>query len=193
MKKLSALQTLQASGKEIFSSADLQKLLQTSTNNYANIFAGKLVNEGVLERVSKGYYILVSDKPSDFKVANILYRPSYISLESALSYYGIMIQSPQQVTSISTKRATIRENKGKTFSYVHLDQKYFTGYQRIEGFLIATPEKALVDTMFFVALGKASLSIEELNLELIDIGKVEAFASTIINRAFNKYFKAVTL
>ena len=59
MKKLKALQTLQASGKKVFTSADLQKILQTKSDTYSYVVAGKLVKEGVLERVSKGYYILL--------------------------------------------------------------------------------------------------------------------------------------
>lgn len=191
MKQLKALQTLQASGKKVFTSADLQKILQTSTDSYAYVLAGKLVKEGVLERVSKGYYILVSNRPSDFEVANILYRPSYVSLDSALNYYGILVQSPQQVMSVSSKRATNIQNNGKTFAYMHLDQKYFTDYQKTGDFLIASPEKALVDAMFFVALGRSSLSVEELNLQSVDRKKVKEIASRITNKAFKKYFDSI--
>src|SRR3989338_5271268 len=106
MKQLRALQTLRASGKKIFTSLDLKKILQTTSDSYSYVLAGRLVKEGVLERVSKGYYILTSNRPSDFEIANALYRPSYISLESALNYYGILVQSPQQITSVTTKRVT---------------------------------------------------------------------------------------
>ena len=191
MKQLKALQTLQASGKKVFTSADLQKILQTNTDSYAYVLAGKLVKEGVLERVSKGYYILVSNRPSDFEVANILYRPSYVSLDSALNYYGILVQSPQQVMSVTSKRATNIENNGKTFAYMHLDQKYFTDYQKTGDFLIASPEKALIDTMFFVALGRSSLSVEELNLQSVDKKKVKEIASKITNKAFKNYFASI--
>ena len=193
MKQLKALQTLQASGKKVFTSVDLQKILQTSTDSYSYVLAGKLVKEGVLERVSKGYYILVSNRPSDFEVANILYHPSYVSLDSALNYYGILVQSPQQILSVTSKRATTVENSGKTYAYVHLDQKYFTDYQKIDDFLIASPEKALVDAMFFTALGRSSLSIEELNLQSVDTEKVKAIALKITNRAFKNYFKTIKL
>jgi predicted transcriptional regulator of viral defense system len=193
MKKLKALQTLQASGKKVFTSADLQKILQTKTDTYSYVVAGKLVKEGVLERVSKGYYILTSNRPSDFEIANALYRPSYISLASALNYYGILVQSPQQITSITTKRATVIQNGGKTFSFAQISPKYFTDYQVVNNFLIATPEKALVDMMFTVALGRASLSIEELNLQSIDKNKVNELASKIKNKAFKNYYKIIKL
>jgi len=193
MKKLKALQTLQASGKKVFTSADLQKILQTKSDTYSYVVAGKLVKEGVLERVSKGYYILTSNRPSDFEIANALYRPSYVSLASALNYYGILVQSPQQITSVTTKRVATIQNSGKTFSFVQTSPKYFTDYQVVDNFLIATPEKALVDMMFTVALGRASLSIEELNLLSIDKNKVNELASRIKNKAFKNYYKTIKL
>ena len=193
MKKLKALQTLQASGKKVFTSADLQKILQTKSDTYSYVVAGKLVKEGVLERVSKGYYILTSNRPSDFEIANALYRPSYVSLDSALNYYGILVQSPQQITSVTTKRVTSIKNGGKTFSFFQITPKYFSDYQIVDNFLIATPEKALVDMMFTVALGRASLSIEELNLQSIDKNKVNELASKIKNKAFKNYYKTIKL
>ena len=193
MKKLKALQTLQSSGKKIFTSADLQKILQTQSDTYSYIMAGKLVKESILERISKGYYILTSNRPSDFELANALYRPSYVSLASALNYYGILVQSPQQITSITTKRAASIQNKGKTFSFAQTRPKYFTDYQMVNNFLIATPEKALVDMMFTVALGRASLSIEELNLQSVDKNKVNELASKISNRAFKNYYQTIKL
>lgn len=193
MKQLKALQALQASGKKIFTSGDLQKILQISSSTYTYVLASRLVKENVLERMSKGYFALVSNKPSDFELANILYRPSYVSLESALNYYGILIQSPQQITSVSTKLTKTIISGGRMFSYMHLDQKYFISYQSVDGFLIATPEKALIDTMFTKALGHGSLSIEELNLEVINKEKVRAIAAQISNRAFVRYLASIKL
>jgi predicted transcriptional regulator of viral defense system len=193
MKQLNALQALQSSGKKIFTINDLQKILQITTSTYSYVFAKRLVDEGVLERVTKGYYLLVSSKPSDFELANALYRPSYISLDSALTYYGILVQSPQQVTSVSTKLTRNIESKGKMFSYSFLSPQYFTDYQRVNDFLIATPEKALVDTMYFTALGRHSLSWEELVLEQIDAKILHKIAARITNKAFVKYFKKAML
>lgn len=193
MKMIQAMQILQASGKKVFTSADLQKILQTKSNTYSYIMAGKLVKESILERVSKGYYVLISNRPSDFELANVLCRPSYISLVSALNYYGILIQSSQQITSVTAKRAISIKSRGKTFSFVQISPRYFTDYQMVDGFLIATPEKALVDMIFTVALGRASLSFEELNLQIIDKDKVNEIASKIKNKAFKNYYKTIKL
>lgn len=191
MKQVKALQTLQASGKKVFSSADLQKILQVEDPNYSHVQAVRLVKEGVIERVRRGWYVLSSNRPSDFELANVLLAPSYVSLHSALNFYGILIQTPQEVTSVTTGLAKKIEAGGKHFSYAHLDQKYYGDYERTDGFLIATPEKALVDAMFFVALGRASLSIEELNLQSVNKDKVREIASKITNKAFKNYFTSI--
>ena len=193
MKQVKALQTLQASRKQVFSFADLQKLLGVADTNYMKVLAGRLVKEGVLERVMRGRYVLSSNKPSDFALANALYQPSYVSLDSALNYYGILIQSPQQVMSVTTNATKRIKVKGKTCAYMHLDQKYFNDYQKVDGMLIALPEKALVDAIFFAALGRSVLAMEELRLESIDRKKVKESAARIGNKAFQKYFASITL
>lgn len=193
MKKIEAMQILQRTHKRIFHTSDLRKLFSIENINTLNKQVKGLIGAGVLARMIKGFYYLASSKPTDFELANVLYRPSYISLESALNYYGILVQSPQQITSVTTKLTRNIENAGKTFSYSHLIQKYFNGYQTVDGFLIATPEKALVDTMFFAALGKASFSVGELQLQSVDKGKVKKIASRITNKAFKKYFASMYL
>ena len=110
MKQL--LQTLQASGKSLFSSADLQKILQVADSNYSHVQASRLVKEGVIERVRRGWYVLASNRPSDFELANVLYGPSYVSLDSALNFYGILVQSPQEVISATTGLARKLEAGG---------------------------------------------------------------------------------
>ena len=191
MKLLKASQTLQASGKKLFSSADLQKILRVENSNYGHIQAARLVKDGVIERVKRGWYALSSNRPSDFELANALCSPSYISLDSALNFYGILVQSPREIVSVTPGPAKKFEAGGKHFMYVHLDRKYYGDYEKSDGFLIASPEKALIDTMFFVALGRGSLSVEELNLQSVDKVRVKQIAAKITNKAFKNYFASI--
>jgi len=193
MKKLQALQILQKSKRKLFSITDLKKLLRIKSDQYAYVFVGRLVKESILERASKGVYYLISNKPTDFELANFLYKPSYVSLDSALNYYGVLIQSPQQIISVTPNLTKKIEAGGKDFVYMHLNQKYYSDYQQVDGFLIATPEKALIDALFFVALGRGSLSVEELIFDSVDKNKLKDLAKKIDNRAFKKYFKSLKL
>jgi len=193
MNKLQALQILQESKRKLFSITDIKKLLRIKSDQYAYVFVGRLVKESVLERASKGVYYLASNRPVDFELANFLYKPSYVSLDSALNYYGILVQSPQQIISVTPNLTKKIEAGGRDFVYMHLNQKYYSDYQQVDSFLVATPEKALIDALFFVALGRGSLSVEELILDSIDKKKLNKLAQKIDNRAFKKYFKSLKL
>lgn len=193
MKKIEAIQILQKSNRKLFSLSDIKKLLKTASDNTAYKQVAGLIEAGVLKRVSKGIYLLTSNKPTDFELANFLYKPSYVSLDSALNYYGILVQSPQQIISVTPNLTKKIEAGGKDFVYMHLNQKYYSDYQQVDGFLIATPEKALIDALFFVALGRGSLSTEELILDSVNKNKLKDLAEKIDNRAFKKYFKSLKL
>ena len=103
MKTVEAIQVVHRSRKKVFILSDLRKLLDIENDNTAYKQARVLVQIGLLQRAMNGVYILSADKPSDFELANALCRPSYVSLESALNYYGMLIQSPQQVTSVAER------------------------------------------------------------------------------------------
>ena len=151
MKKIQALQKLQQPSKKLFLLSDIKKLLRIEKDSYAYIFAGRLVQEGVIARAYKGVYYLTSNRPVDFELANFLYRPSCISLLSALHYYGILIQAPQVIVSVTPQKTKTIKTLDKEFFYAHLNKKYFSHYQMQNGFLISAPEKALIDTLFLQA------------------------------------------
>ena len=113
-----------------------------------------MVKSGQLTRIKRGIYVRNNDY--DKKVlANIIYGPSYISFEYALSWYGMIPERVQAVTS-----AVYNKNKDKvfdtpagTFIYKYTNPEvYFHGIiwntDHGEPFLIATKEKALCDTLY---------------------------------------------
>jgi predicted transcriptional regulator of viral defense system len=193
MNKIQAYKIIKKSPKQVFSTGDLKKLFDVKSPNTLNKQIQGLVREQVLTRATKGFYYLTEDEPLSFSLANVFYRPSYISLESALNYYGILIQSPRQVTSVTPKLTKTISNHDRTYSYAHLDPKYYDSYQTIDGFLIATPEKALVDMMYFTSLNHASFSIEELNLSAINHTRLNHLALRIKHPAFKKFFNTIAL
>ncbi|MDO9027848.1 MAG: hypothetical protein Q7U68_03190 [Candidatus Roizmanbacteria bacterium] len=191
MKKIEALQILQKSGRNIFSLSDLARLLQIESDNTAYVKANRLVRDGLLTRLAKGCYCLKDNMPMDFELANFLYRPSYISLESALNHYGILTQVPQSIISVTPNRARRIMALNKEFAYRHLALKYFSDFIKIQNFIIATPEKALIDTIFFASYGWTSISPEEWMLGNIDIKKLEGLAKKIESRVFQEFFKSL--
>jgi hypothetical protein len=110
---------------------------------------------GELIRLKKGLYV-VSEQASGKKIsreliANHLYSPSYVSCESALSYYGLIPESVYTLRSITPKRSRVFSNKLGHFDYISVADDYFyIGIQQQNiresyAFLIASPEKALTD------------------------------------------------
>ncbi|MCX5712190.1 MAG: hypothetical protein NTY47_03830 [Candidatus Omnitrophica bacterium] len=102
-------------------------------------------------------------------IANKLYAPSYVSLETALSYYSIIPEVSMAVTSITTKSTRKFSNKHGLFIYRAIKPKVFNGYyvekQGNFDILIAEPEKALADYLYFKTYRGKKISIPEERLD----------------------------
>ncbi|RQO75616.1 hypothetical protein DBR43_09775 [Pedobacter sp. KBW06] len=116
----------------------------------------ELLSSGVLIALKRGMYMIgpklrTNLKPEPFLVANHLLGPSYISVDSALSYYGLIPERVFAYASMTTKAARSFKTPLGTFSYNRLPLPYYTfGVQRLElatdqFAMVASPEKALLD------------------------------------------------
>lgn len=118
-----------------------------------------LLQKGDLIRVKKGLYLFGSEYRrglySPEIMANKIYGPSYVSREYALAYYGLIPEYVAEVTSISTKRARNFDTPIGRFSYAYLPPKLYqvnfnlVSVRNNETALLATPEKALTDLLYF--------------------------------------------
>lgn len=103
-------------------------------------------------------------------VANRIYAPSYISLHSALSFYGMIPEEVVQLTSVTTLKTAKFENAFGTFHYQNVKPSIYFGYeiktmQNGRGLLFATPEKALLDLLYLNPYYKTEQDMEELRLD----------------------------
>ncbi|WP_428738445.1 type IV toxin-antitoxin system AbiEi family antitoxin domain-containing protein [Sulfurimonas sp.] len=138
----------------IFSHEMLYALLEKSISN-VNDKISNLVKNGELLRLKKGFYTFSKtylERPLDLiNVANALYAPSYVSFDYALSYYGMIPERVNEVTSATSKNEKLYETPVGRFSYKKVPlQAYSLGVDWIYdekdgGKFIATPEKALCD------------------------------------------------
>lgn len=119
-----------------------------------------LINEGILLPVKKGLYVagpaIATTRPDPLVLANHILGPSYVSLASALSYYGLIPKWIFGVTSMTTKAARKFFTPVGLYSYTRLPLTYYSyGISSIEikenRCLIASPEKALFDTIVTTA------------------------------------------
>jgi len=155
------------SGLILFSLNSLRALLGVKRESTFYGLIKKLVDNGILQKVERNKYFLKGVKVNDFSVANFLCQPSYVSFESALSYYGILSQFPHEITSASVKKTTSKSLEGKSFAYIHLQKPLFWGYERKENFLIANPEKALLDQIYLASKGLRGINMDEYDFSII--------------------------
>lgn len=113
-----------------------------------------LEKKGDLIRLKQGLFVLhpnlTGQLLSTELVANYIYGPSYISLQYALRFYGLIPERVYTVTSMTTRHSRVFCNSLGRFEYVHVDEKAFPiGVRAVTmdnaTFLIASPEKALCD------------------------------------------------
>lgn len=111
------------------------------------------VKKGLLERVVKGIYKFKEVKIEDeFYLASYLDQNSYVSLESALSFYGMIPEYPFSITSVTiNKTKKISTSKG-SFFYRKIKKELFFGFRIISKdkyfYQMALPEKALFDFIY---------------------------------------------
>jgi len=120
-----------------------------------------LIKEGTLAQVRRGLYIagpgITETRPDPFLIANHILGPSYVSLESALSYHGLIPEKVYEVSSMTTRPSRKFSTPLGVFSYTRLPLPYYSyGIQSVEAdkqqrFLIATPGKALFDKIITTA------------------------------------------
>src|SRR5579872_368051 len=121
-------------------------------------FVAGLVEKGELIRLKNGFFLIAEkieeDRVPFEQVANLLYGPSYVSLEWALSYYGMIPEGVYVVTSVTVNQSKRFSSPVGTFDYKYLNHsRYATGIDQQENsagrYLIARPEKALADVVYF--------------------------------------------
>ena len=155
---------------KIFTPQDLSFIFDANKRAVQG-FLNYNTKKGVFIRLKKGLYSLKRDLPQEFFLANRLYSPSYVSLETALSFHHLIPETVYAVTSVTTKPTREFEVNDRFFEYRKIKKQAYTGYdpQEIEGEIVhlALPEKAVADFLYFVSLGKKSFN-DRLRLKKID-------------------------
>ena len=119
-------------------------------NNYR-----RWIQKGFIIRLRQDWYAFADlIQTPDFArvIASRMYGPSYISLHTALSYYGIIPAAVVRITSITTNRKCVIQNAFGDYSYQTLKSELFWGYMpkttEHGAFLLASAEKAILDLLY---------------------------------------------
>lgn len=194
LKPISAREELIKRGVGIFTPQDFQRIFRT-TEFKTKYFLGEYTKRGLFLRLKNGLYMLNTDPLPEEEIANRLYRPSYLSFEYAMATYNLLLEMPYSVTSATTKPTRTFTVGEKTFSYSTIKREAFTGYVPVKRagrtILIAEPEKAIVDYLYFVSLGKKPKN-DRLNTATLDKQKVLYYASLYQRMSLNQLVKEIT-
>lgn len=130
-------------------------------------------HKGYITKLRKEYYAFSECKTiPDFNryIANRIYRPSYISLHTALSYYGMIPEAVVQITSVTSLKTSSFKNDFGEYCYNSVKPWLMFGYEpktMTDGraILFATPEKALLDLLYLNPFYKTENDMADLRLD----------------------------
>ncbi len=129
----------------------------------------------ILKIINRWYLFSDIDIDDNMRIwiANRIYQPSYISMESALSYYNLIPESVYTVTSLTSRKTLSFNTKAGTYNYRHIKSSTFFGYQVIEwkGFplKIAEVEKVLLDYLYLNNHINSKEDLENLRLNITEL------------------------
>ncbi|MCK4852094.1 MAG: hypothetical protein KAS86_03170 [Candidatus Omnitrophica bacterium] len=111
--------------------------------------------KGCISKVINGWYLFTGREMGEhelIEVANRIYKPSYVSLEMALSYHGLIPEAVYGITSVSTRRTYHFRSSLADFSYRSIQARLFFGYDLVarnnKTAKIASAEKAVLDYLY---------------------------------------------
>ena len=151
--------------------------------------------KGDIQKIRNGWYFLTEKKMSEgllLAIANQIYTPSYISLESALSWHGLIPEGVFTITSVCTRKTQLFETPIGKFTYQNIQPDQLTGFRLIESngwrFKIADVEKTLVDFLHLHVQYDTIESVDGLRLnplimQDIDWSKIAFYANLFQNKA----------
>lgn len=158
-----------------FTIKTLKDILEVRKESSLFPVINNLLRSEILVKIERDKYLLKGANVPDFAIANYIYEPSYISCESALNFYGILSQFTYEITSITLKKTIEKSFEGKVYVYNHIKRDLFWGYEKQNGFLIAFPEKAVLDQLYLTAKGYKNINFDEYDLSRISISRLKKY------------------
>jgi len=176
MKYIKILENFKEKKIKYFSLQDFQAITNLSYNA-ARAILQRYKKKNLVVNPKRGYYFFKDYSPDSYELANKLYRPSYISMETVLSKNSIIPETIYPIISATPKPTRSFICQGKEYHYHKIKQEAFGGYFKKENYLIAEAEKATADYLYFVALGQkkinSRINLKRMNKKkLVEYGKM---------------------
>ncbi|KKP46281.1 MAG: hypothetical protein UR39_C0012G0003 [Candidatus Woesebacteria bacterium GW2011_GWA1_33_30] len=173
----------------IFSARELVVIFD-SNKRAVNGFLSYNVSKGRIIRLKAGLFTLANIAVNDFTIANKLYFPSYISLDTALSYYNLIPETVYSITSVTSKSTKEFETMNKRFAYFKIKKDAFLGYGPVmlEGEIvyIAHSEKAVADMLYLNFLKKREYN-DRMDWSKINLNKLKSYLKLFSKKGLINY------
>jgi predicted transcriptional regulator of viral defense system len=177
----------------VFSLSDVRKIEPKFYSSRLSEWQEK----GYIKKLRRGYYMFADTDLNEerlFLIANHLYTPSYVSLESALSYHGLIPEGVYSITSVGTKKTARFQTPVADFVYKNIRPQLLFGYHLKQisgqGYKIAEIEKAVLDYLYLnpnivkdADFHEWRFNSEEFLLRA-DIGKLRGYANASYRKSF---------
>ena len=174
---------------KIFPDFDSRRLVEWQQKKYIS----KLVNK----------WYLFTDRAIDelllFRISNCIYRPSYVSLESALSYYHLIPEAVYSHQAVTTRKTISYKTSSGTFNYRTIKPKLFFGYEILHKakfpVMVAEVEKAILDYLYLNSSLRTIKDMESLRLNYseiknsVDWKKLDKYAGVFQSKTLDKRIK----
>jgi predicted transcriptional regulator of viral defense system len=160
------------------------------------------VHKGLLHRVRNGFYRLAERPITELDrwvIANTIYAPSYISVRSALGYYGFIPEGVFHVESVTTASTKRFHYANTWYSYRSVRPSFFFGYTFIgmEGrrVMMATPEKTILDVLYLhpeiaTAVDFEAWRFDETGiLDAIDQDRIQEYLTVIASNSLRHRYE----
>ncbi|HYM09609.1 MAG TPA: hypothetical protein VEU62_02690 [Bryobacterales bacterium] len=187
------LRALHAESGGVYSTADLGVLVERLHPARLAEAIRLLVREGVLLRLRRGLYL---DRLHGYRpeVAGERWvAPAYLSTESALDRHalcqtGILASTYVTTRLLASRARAVRSLEGRRFVYRHVAAHLFFGYQPEDGLLVAEPEKAVLDFLYFVYKKQRSvLSPQDIDFRRLNASRYRAYVKAYRQAGFAAY------
>ena len=149
MKSIDALTKLKKLGQSFFKTSDASVCWQVP-NAHASKILSRLMEAGQIAKISRSLWAIGTADPLEAAIHLSAPQPSYISLQTALFFHGIISQIPTITYAVTTGRTRKINTSIGRISFHHVSPDFFFGFKVFgsKNILMAEPEKALIDILY---------------------------------------------
>ncbi len=161
---------------KFFSTKEVQAVLDIQAES-ARVLCARYTKKGIFLRIKRDLYIfkevfLHLEKEDLLKLSGLIQSHTYLSFATALAHYRMLPGVAYLTESVSFTRSLEKQVGHHSWKYHKLPKKLFFDYRKEKDFVIASPEKALLDALYLYTLGRYYIDLKRINLEVLSFEKL---------------------